>query len=81
MDWKYISSGLPPVGTPLIVTVKDNLQAKPNELRYPVYYEKSKTGCGYRWSWRFGDFDYDLLPEVSEVIAWCEIPRPYDEED
>ena len=35
-----VEIGLPPVGKPLIVTVKDNLQGRPNELRYPVYYEK-----------------------------------------
>lgn len=77
MEWKKILDGLPPIGIPLIVTVKDHLQGKPNELSYPVYYEKSKGGFGYRWSWRYGDFDYDLLPEVSEVVAWKKIPEPY----
>lgn len=75
-EWTKITDGLPPVGVPLIVTVKDGLQGKPNTLRYPVYYEKAKDGCGYRWSWRFGDYDYDLVPEVSEVIGWMEMPEP-----
>ena len=76
-----ISDKVPPLGVPLIVTVKDHLQFKPNELRYPVFYEKSKGGYGYRWSWRYGDFDYDLLPDVSEVVAWTEFPNPYEEDD
>ena len=79
MDWIKISDALPPIGEPLLVTVKDNLQGKPNELRYPVYYEKSKGGNGYHWSWRYGDFDYELIPDVSEVIAWIELPIPYEE--
>lgn len=76
MAWKKISDGKPPIGVPLIVTVKDHLQFKPNELRYPVYYEKSKSGSGWRWSWRYGDFNYELLPDVSEVVAWMEMPEP-----
>lgn len=74
--WTKITDGLPPIGVPLIVTVKDGLQGKQNTLRYPVYYEKAKDGNGYRWSWRFGDYDYDLVPGVSEVIGWMEMPDP-----
>lgn len=38
-DWNEIrEKGLPPVGVPLIVTIKDNLQGMPNQLRYPVYF-------------------------------------------
>lgn len=77
VEWKKISDGLPPIGIPLIVTIKDRLQGKPNELKYPVYYEKAKGMDGYRWSWRYGDFDYDLMPDVSEVIAYMTIPEPY----
>lgn len=78
--WKMIKEdGLPPVGKPLIVTIKDNLQGKPNELRYPVYYEKDSMKSDYHWSWRYGDFAYELMPEVSEVLAWCEFPEIYEE--
>lgn len=77
--YNKVKDKLPPIGVPLIVTVKDHLQGKPNELRYPVYYEKSKSGHGYRWSWRYGDFDYELLPDVSEVIAYMLMPEPYQE--
>lgn len=81
MKWNDIKEkGLPPVGQPLIVTIKDTLQGKPNELRYPVYYEKNSMKGGYRWNWRFGDFAYDLLPDVSEVVAWCEFPNIYESE-
>lgn len=72
-----VEIGLPPVGKPLIVTVKDNLQGRPNELRYPVYYEKDSMKGGYHWSWRYGDFAYELVPDVSEVIAWKPLPQPY----
>ena len=72
-----VEIGLPPVGKPLIVTVKDNLQGRPNELRYPVYYEKDSMKGGYHWSWRYGDFAYELVPDVSEVIAWQPLPQPY----
>lgn len=81
-EWKTIEKDcLPPIGKPLIVTVKDNLQGKPNELRYPVYYEKDSMKGGYHWSWRYGDFAYELLPDVSEVIAWVEMPKIYEGED
>lgn len=81
MNWNKITERLPPIGVPLIVTVKDHLQGnKPNEIRYPVYYEKAKSGWGYRWSWRYGDFDYELLPDVSEVVAYAILPEPYEEE-
>lgn len=79
MKWNKISDGLPPIGYPLIVTVKDHLQGKPNELRYPVYFERQRNNNGYHWSWRYGDFDYELLPDVSEVIAWLAIPESYEE--
>ena len=78
MEWNDIFDGLPPIGIPLIVTIEDKLEGKSNELRYPVYYEKSKGGNGYRWSWRYGDFDYTLLPGVSEVIAFAILPEPYE---
>lgn len=77
-SWNDINEvGLPPVGQPLIVTIKDNLEGKKNELRYPVYYEKNSMKGNYSWSWRFGDFAYNLLPEVSEVIAWQPLPEAY----
>ena len=80
MNWKHITDELPPIGIPLIVTVKDHLQGKANELRYPVYYEGTRSNNGYHWTWRYGDFDYKLLPDVNEVIAWSAIPEPYRED-
>ena len=68
--WIPIAEGLPPVGKPLDVTIKDHMQGRMNERRYPVYYEKDSMKGGYHWSWRYGDFAYELLPDVSEVIAW-----------
>lgn len=78
--WHTIAKeGLPPVGEALIVTIKDLLEGKANELRYPVYYEKDSMKSSYHWSWRFGDFAYNLMPEVSKVLAWQKLPQPYDE--
>lgn len=77
-DWNVlIKKGLPPIGKPLIVTIKDNLQGMPNQLRYPVYYVKDTMKNRYSWKWIYGDLVYDLLPEVSEVIAWIEMPVEY----
>ena len=76
-----VEIGLPPLGKPLIVTVKDNLQGRPNELRYPVYYEKDSMKGGYHWSWRYGDFAYELVPDVSEVVAFIELPIAYEESE
>lgn len=80
MVWKSIKDGLPPIGVPLIVTIKDNLEYRGNQLRYPVYYEKDNMKNGYHWSWRYGDFAYELLPDVSEVVAWCLVPNVYESE-
>ncbi len=67
----------PPVGQPLIVTIKDNLQGMPNQLRYPVYYVKDTMRNLYCWKWLWGDMTYDLMPEASEVIAWQLLPEVY----
>lgn len=76
-EFKSIKDGLPPIGKPLIVTIKDNLQGMPNQLRYPVYYLKDTMKDQYVWKWVFGDMIYDLLPEVSEVVAWQLFPKIY----
>lgn len=82
MDWnEIIEKGLPPIGTPLIVTIKDNLQGMPNQLRYPVYYMKDTMKNQCCWKWLFGDMAYDLLPEVSEFIAWQLMPNVYGESE
>ena len=70
-NWNSITEkGLPPIGKPLIVTIKDNLQGMPNQLRYPVYYVKDTMKDQYVWKWIYGDMVYDLTSEVSEVTAW-----------
>lgn len=78
--WNSVGNGNEPIGKPLIVTVKDNLQGKPNELRYPVYYVKSNTKGQYVWKWIYGDMIYDLSPEESEVIAWKLLTETYSED-
>ncbi len=48
---EMVEKGLPPIGQPLIVTIKDNLQGMPNQLRYPVYYVKDAMKDQYCWKW------------------------------
>lgn len=76
--WNEVSKANPPIGEPLIVTIRDNLQGMPNQLRYPVYYVKDTMKHTYCWKWLYGDMAYDLLPEVSEVIAWQHMPGIFD---
>ncbi|MCD7724917.1 MAG: hypothetical protein LUI12_05105 [Clostridiales bacterium] len=83
MEWKLIEDGLPPIGVPIICTVKDHfatanvMDKKPvYQLRYPCYYMKNRfTGC---YEFCFETVDNVLLKEVSEVIAWTEFPYPYE---
>ena len=79
-NWTAIEDGLPPVGKPLIVTIQDHLQGNRKELRYPVYYEMDSMKLRYHWNFRFGEFVYELLQDVSEVIAWQELPQVYESE-
>jgi len=79
--WNDIGNGLPPIGQPLAVTIKDNLQGMPNQLRYPVYYVKDTMKDGYAWKWFYGDMVYDLVPDISEVVAWKQLPEIYCVED
>lgn len=74
--WKSIKDGLPPVGTPLIVTIIDSLKGR-RELRYPVYYQQSIYCDNYGFYVNGTDV---LLPEYSEVIAYMELPNVYDGE-
>ena len=76
-EWKVIAvDGLPPIGQPLIVTVKDNFMGLSNQLRYPVYYGKDAITDRYSWKWILEDRVNELVPEVSEVIAWKLLPEP-----
>lgn len=75
MEWISIKDKLPPVGTCIIVTVKEHYRRQ-LELRYPVYYMEKVYGRGY--AFYFGELGNMLLPDVSEVIAWMSIPTPYE---
>lgn len=44
-----------------------------------VYYVKDTMKDQYCWKWLWGDMAYDLLPEVSEVVAWQLFPCIYTE--
>lgn len=77
MEWTKVSEKMPPVGEPLIVTIEDKLNAGKRELRYPVYHEKSAFSNDFHWRWKYGDLDYELLQDVSSVVAWARMPEPY----
>lgn len=77
MKWNDIEKGLPPAGTPLIVSVDRNCQfgAKKVVLA-PVYYMKDwRSG---QWGFfEFGDINSQIGPESFPVVAWKEYPKPY----
>lgn len=78
IDWKTIEKdGLPPVGSCLIVTIKNHGYGGRRELRYPVHYLEKNYAPGYAFYMNGTDI---LLPEYSEVVAWMDIPMPYDGE-
>ena len=69
--------GLPPVGSCLIVTIKNHGYGGRRELRYPVHYLEKNYAPGYAFYMNGTDI---LLPEYSEVVAWMHIPMPYEGE-
>lgn len=71
--WVSIKEGLPPLGTNVIVTVIEHYR-RGIELRYPVYYMEHL----YREGFGFYFGDSQLLPDVSEVVAWMPMPKPYE---
>lgn len=73
IKWIPIKEGLPPLGTKVIVTVIEHYRRE-IELRYPVYYMEH----GYREGYGFYFGDSQLLPDVSEVVAWMPMPKPYE---
>ena len=77
-DWKTIKKdGLPPVGSCLIVTIKNHGYGGRRELRYPVHYLEKNYAPGYAFYMNGTDI---LLPDYSAVVAWMPIPMPYDGE-
>lgn len=77
-DWKTIAEdGLPPVGSCLIVTIKNHGYGGRRELRYPIHYLEKNYAPGYAFYMNGTDI---LLPEYSEVVAWMTLPMPYDGE-
>lgn len=77
IKWTPITEGLPPLGTKVIVTVKDHIRNQ-LELRYPVWYMEKAYERGY--AFYFGEIGNILMPDISEVIAWMPIPKPYEGE-
>ena len=50
-EWKTIEKdGLPPVGSCLIVTIKNHGYGGRRELRYPVHYLEKNYAPGYAFS-------------------------------
>lgn len=78
LAWKSIKDdGLPPVGSCLIVTIKNHGYGGRRELRYPVHYLEKNYAPGCAFYMNGTDI---LLPEYSEVVAWMPIPMPYEGE-
>lgn len=79
MKWNNMKDGLPPVGASLIVTIYDSVHFR-RELRYPVTYRKCFYSEEYGF-FQYGHEDGVLLPEFSNVLAWAEIPKPFEEDE
>ena len=78
LAWKSIKDdGLPPVGSCLIVTIKNHGYGGRRELRYPVHYLEKNYAPGYAFYMNGTDI---LLPDYSEVVAWMNVPTPYEGE-
>ena len=78
-EWKTIKDdGLPPVGSCLIVTIKNHGYGGRRELRYPVHYLQKNYAPGYAFYMNGTDI---LLPEYSEVVAWMNVTMTYDGEE
>ena len=73
--WIPINEKLPPLGVCIICTVREHFRNQ-FELRYPVYYLQKTYENGY--AFYFGDSI--LMPDISEVVAWMPIPKPYEGE-
>lgn len=73
--WIPINEKLPPLGACVICTVREHFRNQ-FELRYPVYYLQKTYENGY--AFYFGDTNNPLLPDISEVVAWMPIPKPYE---
>lgn len=74
--WIPIDEKLPPLGACVICTVREHFRNQ-FELRYPVYYLQKTYENGY--AFYFGDTSNPLLPDISEVVAWMPMPKPYEE--
>ena len=73
--WIPIDEKLPPLGACVICTVREHFRNQ-FELRYPVYYLQKTYENGY--AFYFGDTSNPLLPDISEVVAWMPMPKPYE---
>ena len=73
--WTPIKDGPPPTGVPLIVTVHTEDNSRPDELAYPVFYQKDF----HQDRWVFYDYmkGNEIGPTYYTVSAWRTFPRPY----
>lgn len=72
MEWIKITDTKPPLGVPLIVTVRTKVCDR--LVLLPVYYVARLDGQGYG----FCNKDGALKDKGFEVIAYMPFPKPYD---
>lgn len=78
-NWKSIKKdGKPPIGKPLIVSVRNMGYGARRELRYPVVYKEDDYAIGHYGFYMNGS-DI-LLPDYSLVTAWIPFPNPYEDD-
>lgn len=73
--WRKLSDEKPPVGVPLMLTCMEEYPVRKRVLKYPCYYIKDRYSQD--WKFVFETIDNQLLPNMTEVIAWKFIPEMY----
>ena len=77
MKWNKIEDGLPPVGIPIIVTIKQEWEKNPKVVG-PVYYQKSHYDGTYGfYEYGIGTEDRRIGPTSVEVTHWTKWPDPH----
>lgn len=79
MMWHLVERETPPVGKPLILTVKD-VSNNIEKLRYPMIYRQSLFTEEFHY-YECGFEEGMVIEEFSKPIAWMEFPSPYRDGD
>ena len=78
-NWIPITEQEPPIGEPLIVTVKDGYGLpRKHEIRFPVYYLKSSRDGIWYYMYQDNQGLYIIDQDYSKAIAWMRFPEAWE---